>query len=83
MIGLRGQKIINLPSPVKNKMELTLPKKTCLVSIDVEEEPYGEKTFLGVENLGSVLEIFGRFDIKATLFVTGEVLETYPHLVKN
>lgn len=60
-------------------------KKMCMVSIDVEEDiGYGgKKTFFGVENLGRILKIFELFDIKATLFVTGEVLEAYPHLVEG
>jgi len=51
--------------------------KTCMVSIDVEED-LNQRTFNGVENLDKILKLFDKFNIRATLFVTGEVLEKYP-----
>ena len=57
------------------------PMRICVVSVDVEEDLDGEKSFRGVENLNRILEVFERFDIEATLFVTGEVLEKYQDLV--
>jgi peptidoglycan/xylan/chitin deacetylase (PgdA/CDA1 family) len=59
--------------------------KICVVSIDVEEDigNTGKNRFRGVENLDRVLKIFQMFEIKATLFVTGEVLEAYPYLIER
>lgn len=58
--------------------------KICFVSIDVEhdlgEEP---REFKGVENLDKILEIFKKYNISATLFITGEVLERYNNLAKE
>jgi len=50
--------------------------RICVVSVDVEED-LNQKTFHGVENLDKVLKVFKQFNIRATLFVTGEVLELY------
>lgn len=60
-------------------------KKICMVSIDVEGAigNAGKKTFLGVENLDTILKIFEVFQIEATLFVTGEVLGAYPYLIER
>lgn len=55
--------------------------RICTVSVDVEEDLDDPKSFRGVENLDTVLQVFERFDIEATLFVTGEVLEKYRDLV--
>ena len=59
--------------------------KTCMVSIDVEEDlrDDNKETFEGVENLNNILTIFNEYSIKATLFVTGEVLEKYPDLIEK
>ncbi len=59
--------------------------KTCFVSIDVEHDPQegGQREFKGVESLERILEVFKKFGVSATLFVTGEVLEKYPELVKK
>ena len=58
--------------------------KTCFLSIDVERDNFGnENTYQGVENLDNILNIFKKHGIKATLFVTGEVLERYHNLVKK
>lgn len=57
-------------------------KKHCFVSIDIEED-LGARSYRGVEQLDIVLNIFKRFEVVATLFVTGEVLERYPDLVKD
>jgi peptidoglycan/xylan/chitin deacetylase (PgdA/CDA1 family) len=58
--------------------------KTCFVSIDVEQDNFGNKdTFIGVEKLDDILNIFKKHQAHATLFVTGEVLEKYPNLVKK
>jgi hypothetical protein len=64
--------------------------KTCFLSIDVEpftalthEKFEDEIKFEPVKNLGNILEIFKKHQSKATLFVTGEVLEHYPDLVKK
>jgi peptidoglycan/xylan/chitin deacetylase (PgdA/CDA1 family) len=66
--------------------------KTCFLSIDVESASARserasadkkEKDFEGVENLDNILNIFKKHGVKATLFVTGEVLEYAPDLVKK
>ncbi len=55
--------------------------KTCFVSIDVEKDNFGKQdTYLGVENLDNILNIFKKYGIRATLFVAGEVLERYHNL---
>lgn len=61
-----------------------MKNKTCFTSIDVEHD-LGEtvKKFQGVENLNKILDIFKKNSILATLFVTGEVLESYNQLVKE
>lgn len=53
--------------------------KICFVSIDVEEDPCRDNhlTFRGVENLPKILAIFKKYNISATLFVTGETLIRY------
>ena len=56
--------------------------KICMVSVDVEED-LNQKTFHGVESLDNVLEILDKFEINATLFTTGEVLEKYPDLIEK
>ena len=52
-----------------------MPVKTCFTSIDVENK--------GIEEVNQILDIFKKYDISATLFVTGEVLERYNNLVKE
>jgi len=54
-----------------------------MVSVDVEQDVGGQKTFCGVESLDRILKIFDEFELKATLFTTGEVLENYPALVER
>lgn len=57
--------------------------RTCMVSIDVEQDIGNHKTFSGVENLDRILRILDEFELKATLFITGEVLESYPDLIER
>lgn len=58
--------------------------KTCFLSIDVEKrEKQEEEPFIGVERLDNILNIFKKHWARATLFVTGEVLERYPDLAKK
>ena len=64
--------------------------RICAVSVDVEEDladleqDSGEsKTFRGVESLDRILEVFNEFQLRATLFATGELLEKYPSLVEK
>lgn len=54
-----------------------------MVSIDVEQDIGDRKTFRGVGNLDKILGVFSKFELKATLFTTGEVLENYPDLIKR
>ena len=56
--------------------------KTCFASIDVEKDLNREE-FQGVENLGIILDVFKKYNIPATLFVTGEVLQKYPEQFKR
>jgi peptidoglycan/xylan/chitin deacetylase (PgdA/CDA1 family) len=56
--------------------------RICFVSIDVERD-LKEKTFKGAEGLDNILSLFKKYDIPATLFVTGEVLEKYGDLIKQ
>jgi len=59
-------------------------KKVCFVSIDVECDNFGNKnTFEGVKNLDNILKIFKKYNVRATLFVTGKVFEKYSDLVKK
>lgn len=57
--------------------------RACFVSIDVESDPTKNKTFKGIENLDKILSIFKKYNIGATLFVTGNVLEKYTEKVKE
>src|SRR3989344_6065649 len=50
--------------------------KTCFVSIDIEQDL--GSGFRGVESLDKILNIFKKYNIPATLFVTGEGLQKYP-----
>ena len=56
--------------------------KTCFLSIDVEKKEENN-SFEGVEKLYGILNVFKKHNVNATLFVTGEVLERYPDLVKK
>jgi len=56
--------------------------KICFLSIDVEKKEESGY-FEGVEKLDNILNIFKEHKVNATLFVTGEVLEKYPGLVKG
>lgn len=56
--------------------------KICFVSIDVEGEE-GETNFKGVVSLDKILDIFKKYNIPATLFVTGNVLERFSENLKD
>ncbi len=66
--------------------------KICFLSIDVESASARserasadnkEKDFEGIEKLDNILNVFRKHNVDATLFITGEVLEKYPELVKK
>ena len=57
--------------------------RICFVSIDVEPDFGQKESFKGVENLENILDIFKKYNISATLFITGEVFKKYPDLVKK
>jgi len=59
--------------------------KICFVSCDVEHDNGSDraKTFEGVGRMNEALNIFNRFGISSTLFVTGDVLERYPDTVRG
>jgi peptidoglycan/xylan/chitin deacetylase (PgdA/CDA1 family) len=59
-----------------------MPIKICFTSIDIEQD-LKKDSFLGVENLEAVLVIFKKYQVSATLFVTGEVLQKYSSLAKE
>lgn len=54
--------------------------KICFVSIDVEGE-FGN--FDGVEKLDKILSIFKKYNISATLFMTGRVLQKYSQAARQ
>lgn len=51
-----------------------MARRICFASVDVEEN---------IKDLGKILDIFKRYDISATLFVTGHILAKYPGLAKD
>lgn len=58
--------------------------RICFLSIDVEKKEGQEnQPFDGVDNLDNILNILKKHNVSATLFVTGEVLEYAPDLVKK
>ncbi len=59
--------------------------RICFTSIDIEHDvgTGNDKTFLGVEAVDRVLDVFERSSIPATLFITGDVLEKYPDKVRD
>lgn len=56
--------------------------KTCFLSIDVEKKEENN-SFKGIEKMNKLLDIFRKYSVNATLFVTGEVLEKYPNLIEE
>lgn len=57
--------------------------KICFVSIDVEADNLIKGKFSGVENLSRILDIFKKYSVSATLFVTGAVLAKYPQIIQE
>ena len=59
--------------------------KVCFVSIDVEHDigTDSDKKFNGIEDIDALLDLFGKFQVRATLFVTGDVLVRYAEEVKR
>jgi len=57
--------------------------KVCFVSVDVESDLAEPQSFDGVENLNRVFDVFKKYNISATLFVTGNVLEKYAEKIKR
>jgi peptidoglycan/xylan/chitin deacetylase (PgdA/CDA1 family) len=71
-------------SDTSNKRSDQATGKTCFLSIDVEKrENQKNQPFEGVDNLDNILNVFKKHNASATLFVTGEVLEYSPDLVKK
>ena len=60
-----------------------MPFKICFVSIDLESDRAKNKQFLGIENLDKILDIFEKYNVSATLFVTGNVLKKYSQKIKR
>ncbi|MBH41838.1 MAG: hypothetical protein CL685_03925 [Candidatus Magasanikbacteria bacterium] len=61
-------------------------KKTCFVSIDVEEDFVSDESinrFFGVEKLSSLIPLFKKRNVRATLFCTGRVLEKYGSVLRQ
>lgn len=61
------------------------PNKFCFASIDVEQDfaELNSQQYKGVENLQEILNVFKKYNVPASLFVTGETLKKYPDLVKQ
>lgn len=59
--------------------------RTCFVSADIEHDlgTADSKTFLGIEEIDALLDIFKKFRVPATLFVTGDILERFSERVKE
>lgn len=57
--------------------------KTCFVSIDVEHDKREQGSYRGVEQMDKILTIFRKYNIPATFFVTGQVLEKYRSLAET
>lgn len=57
--------------------------RICFISIDVERDKREKGKFRGVEEMGKILDIFGKYAISATFFVTGEVLKRYRFKAKS
>lgn len=57
--------------------------KICFISIDVESDLAKPQKFKGVENINRVFNVFKKYDISATLFVTGNVFEKYSEEIKS
>ena len=51
-----------------------MPTKICFASVDVERD---------IDGFNKILEVFKKYDIPATLFVTGEVLEKHTDLIRE
>lgn len=65
---------------------MTSPRnKTCFVSVDVEHDvgTGGQKEFRGIGEMDMLLETFAEYQVPATLFVTGEVLQKYGEQAKQ
>ena len=56
--------------------------KTCLVSIDVEND-LNAQTFESISRMNAILSIFDKYKIKASLYVTGDILKRFPDEVKK
>lgn len=68
------------------KKSLSMSKnKVCFASIDVEHDigTDGDKKFNGVGNINALLDLFRKFRVPATLFVTGDVLAKYPREINE
>ena len=63
--------------------------KICFISVDVEDDknhplkPLSKRTWVGVENLKNILNLFEKHNMPATLFITGHALERFPKLAKQ
>lgn len=54
-----------------------------MVSIDAEQDLGTREVFHGVENVGRILETLRKFQVRSTIFATGQVLQNYPALVEG
>lgn len=55
--------------------------RRCFVSVDVEND-LNETTFKCIDSMHRLLAIFEKHNIRATLFVTGDILKRFPKQVK-
>jgi len=56
--------------------------KVCFVSVDVEND-LNKDTFKSIEAMDKLILLFRKYHIKATFFVTGQILEKFPYNVKE
>lgn len=57
--------------------------KICFVSIDVESDLAKPQSFEGVENLSRICDVFKKYNVSATLFITGNVFQKYEEKIKS
>lgn len=56
-------------------------RRLCVVSLDVEADFFNPATAIGVQRLDDVMEVLDGHGLRATLFVTGRMLEEYPERI--
>lgn len=59
--------------------------KICFVSVDIEGDLMhgNDKTFESLNNVSDILVLFKKYNVPATLFVSGIIIEKFPEIVKE